>query len=348
MTEIHEKYMRRCIQLAKNGLGKTYPNPLVGSVIIWNDKIIGEGWHQQSGKPHAEVNAIRSVKNPEKLKDSTMYVSLEPCSHYGKTPPCSDLIIQHQIKKVVIGTTDPNPQVAGEGIKKLKAHGLRVETGILEEECKDLNKRFFTFQTQKRPYVILKWAQTQDGFIAPASQEIGKPIWISNAYSKQLVHKWRSEEQSILVGLNTALKDNPQLNTRLWEGENPTRILIDKDLKSLSYPDLHLLDQKIETIIFCKKPQKNQENLIFEGIDFHKDIPEQILARLYEHDLQSIIIEGGQKTLQAFIDANLWDEARVFTGSSYFKDGIKAPYFPHPANARISVNQDLLQVYEKG
>ncbi len=338
--------MQRCLQLAKNGLGKTYPNPLVGCVIVWKKQIIGEGWHQKAGGPHAEVNAIRAVKDKAKLKEATLYVSLEPCSHYGKTPPCSDLIIENKIKNVVIGSMDPNPEVAGNGVKKLQEFCDTVKVGVLEKACKNLNKRFFTFQQQKRPYVILKWAKTQDGFIAPKTQEIGKPTWITNPYSKQLVHKWRSEEQAILVGLNTALKDNPQLNTRLWKGKNPVRILIDQELKSISSStSLHLLDQQIKTIIFCKNPLENKENLIFEKIDFNKNPIPQILEVLYQHNLQSLIVEGGQKTLNSFISSNLWDEARVFTGNSYFEDGIKTPDFSQKNPQKTFIQKDELKIY---
>jgi len=338
--------MKRCLKLAKNGLGKTYPNPLVGSVIVWKDKIIGEGWHQKAGLPHAEVNAINSVKDKSKLKDSTLYVNLEPCSHYGKTPPCSDLIIKNNIKNVVIGSVDPNPEVAGNGVKKLQQFCENVKVGILNKECEELNKRFFTFQRKKRPYIILKWAETQDGFIAPKTQEIGKPTWITNPISKQLVHKWRSEEQSILVGLNTALKDNPQLNTRLWAGKNPVRVLIDKNLKSLSsLITLHLLDDKIKTIVFCENPVESKENLIFEKVDFKENPLPQVLNVLYQYNLQSIIIEGGQKTLQSFIDADLWDEARVFKGNSYFKNGIKAPELNLIPYKKSKINTDYLTYY---
>lgn len=338
--------MRRCLTLAKKGLGNTYPNPLVGCVIVYNDQIIGEGWHQKAGSPHAEVNAINSVKDPSKLKEATLYVNLEPCSHHGKTPPCSDLIIEKGIKKVVIGTVDPNPQVAGNGVQKLMHHCEEMDVGFLEDECEALNKRFFTFQRAKRPYVILKWAETQDGFIARKTQEIGKPTWITNPYSKQLVHKWRSEEQGILVGLNTALKDNPRLNTRLWEGKNPVRILIDENLESFSSPvKLHLLDRQIKTIVFCDYPEENQENLIFESIDFDKEVTAQIMTRLYEYDLQSVIVEGGQQTLQAFIDSDLWDEARVFKGASYFKKGIKAPDFQQKISNKKFIQKDELSIY---
>jgi len=213
-VNIHEKYINRCLELAKNGLGKTYPNPLVGSVIVYKDQIIGEGWHQKAGSAHAEVNAINSVVEKSLLKKTTIYVSLEPCSHFGKTPPCSDLIIARDIKKVVIGAVDPFAEVAGRGIKKLMEAGCKVQVGILEKQCQELNKRFFTFHQKQRPYIILKWAQTANGYIAPKFQEKREPVWISNQYSKQLVHKWRSEEQAILVGTSTAIADNPKLNTR--------------------------------------------------------------------------------------------------------------------------------------
>lgn len=339
--------MSRCLELAKNSLGKTYPNPLVGCVIVWNDQIIGEGWHQKAGKAHAEVNAIYSVKDPEKLKEATLYVNLEPCSHHGKTPPCSDLILEKGIKKVVIGSVDPNPQVAGQGIKKLEQACETVIVGVLEEECEKINKRFFTFQRAQRPYVILKWAETQDGFIAPKDQVVGKPVWITNPYSKQLAHKWRTEEQGILVGLHTALKDNPQLNSRLWKGNDPTRILIDPHLESISSSrNLHLTDHSIKTIIFCENPPKNEKNLFFERINFKEDTIPQILKHLYNHNIQSLIVEGGRETLQFFIASNLWDEARIFTGSSYFKNGIAAPAFHQTPVKTYALEQDILNIYQ--
>lgn len=340
---IHEKYIKRCIELAKNGLGTTYPNPLVGSVIVHKDKIIGEGWHQKSGEAHAEVNAVNSVKDKSLLKKSSIYVSLEPCSHYGKTPPCSDLIIAKGIKKVIIGTVDPFAEVAGRGIKKLMEAGCEVQVGVLEKECQELNKRFFTFHQKKRPFIILKWAQTADGFIAPKIQKKREPVWITNQYSKQLVHKWRSEEQTILVGTNTAIADNPKLNTRLWEGENPVRVVIDKDLKIPN--ESALFDGSIKTIILTDKVKPTGHNLIFEQIDFKKDLPQQICEVLYKHQLQSVIIEGGAKTLQTFIDADLWDEARVFTGISEFHQGIKRPGFSGKIISEISLERDILKVY---
>lgn len=227
----HEFYMKRCIELAKNGLGTTYPNPLVGSVIVHDGKIIGEGWHKKAGEPHAEVNAVNSVKDKSLLKEATIYVSLEPCSHFGKTPPCCDLIIANKIPNVVVGTVDPFAKVAGNGIKKLIESGKNVTIGILEDECNELNKRFFTFHQKKRPYIILKWAETTDGFIAPISKEEKSPVWITNPYSRQLVHKWRTEEQAILVGTNTVLDDNPKLDARDFSGNNPVRIVLDKSGK---------------------------------------------------------------------------------------------------------------------
>ena len=342
---IHEKYIKRCIKLAKNGLGATYPNPLVGSVIVHRDSIIGEGWHQKAGAPHAEVNAVNSVKDKSLLKKSTIYVSLEPCSHYGKTPPCSDLIIAKGIKKVVIGTVDPFAEVAGRGIKKLMEARCEVQVGVLEQECQDLNKRFFTFHQKKRPYIILKWAQTIDGFIAPKIQEKREPVWITNQYSKQLVHKWRSEEQSILVGTNTAIADNPKLNTRLWKGENPVRVVIDKDLKIPQ--ESALFDGTIKTIVLTENEKKSDNNnLAFEKLDFQQDLPNQICEVLYRHNLQSVIIEGGAKTLQTFIDNNLWDEARVFTGISEFHKGVKAPEFSGKMFSKTTLKRDTLKFYK--
>ncbi|MFI8378122.1 bifunctional diaminohydroxyphosphoribosylaminopyrimidine deaminase/5-amino-6-(5-phosphoribosylamino)uracil reductase RibD [Leeuwenhoekiella sp. NPDC079379] len=323
--KIHEKYMVRCVQLAKNGLGTTYPNPMVGSVIVHNNKIIGEGWHKKSGEPHAEVNAINSVINKELLAESTIYVSLEPCSHYGKTPPCSDLIIAKGIKKVIIGTVDPFNEVSGRGIKKLLEAGCEVQVGVLENLCQDLNKRFFTFHNKKRPYIILKWAESADGFIAPDSskRDKKKPFWITNSASKQLVHKWRSEEQSILVGSTTAKTDNPSLTTREWYGNSPTRIVIDKNLSINK--DNYLYDASVTTLIITEAESTHSKNLKYYEADFNSDLPMQICDILHTEGLQSVIIEGGAQTLQHFIDAGLWDEARVFKGAVYFKSGIKSP-----------------------
>ncbi|MDY8138281.1 bifunctional diaminohydroxyphosphoribosylaminopyrimidine deaminase/5-amino-6-(5-phosphoribosylamino)uracil reductase RibD [Aquimarina sp. 2201CG5-10] len=343
---VHKKYLKRCIQIAKNGLGTSYPNPLVGSVIVHNDTIIGEGWHYQSGKPHAEVNAINSVTNPDLLKDATIYVSLEPCSHYGKTPPCSDLIIEKGIKKVVIGTIDPFAKVSGAGIQKLINAGCDVVVGILEKECNDLNKRFFTFHNKKRPYIILKWAETLDGFIAPESTDKRAPVWITNKYSRQLTHKWRSEEQAILVGNQTVIKDNPQLTTRNWFGQNPIRIIIDRTNKT---PDNSaILDNEVKTIVITTETHKkdNKQNVIYEVINPKTNSIQEFCSILHSHDIQSVIIEGGTQTLQSFIDNNIWDEARVFTGNSKFKSGVEAPVFKENSVFEQKINNDTLRIYQ--
>ena len=340
----HEFYMKRCIELAKNGLGTTYPNPLVGSVIVHDGKIIGEGWHKKAGEPHAEVNAVNSVKDKSLLKEATIYVSLEPCSHFGKTPPCCDLIIANEIPNVVIGTVDPFAKVAGNGIKKLVESGKNVTVGILEDECNELNKRFFTFHQKKRPYIILKWAETADGFIAPLSKEEKAPIWITNQYSRQLVHKWRTEEQAILVGTNTVLDDNPKLDARDFLGNNPVRIVVDKSGKiSEKY---HVKDNSQKTIFITESEKfETTENCIYENVIFDKSLAQTIIPILYRHDIQSVIIEGGAKTLQSFIDANLWDEARVFTGQIKFQNGTTAPKLTGFPTTRFDIMDDQLKIF---
>lgn len=330
--KIHEKYIKRCIELAKNGLGTTYPNPLVGSVIVYNDQIIGEGWHQKAGCPHAEVHAIQSVKDKSLLSKATIYVSLEPCSHFGKTPPCSDLIIANKIPNVVIGTVDPFAKVAGTGIKKLIEAGANVTVGILEDECYELNKRFFTFHTKKRPYIILKWAESNDGFIAPITREEQKPVWITSELSRQLVHKWRSEEQAILVGTNTVLEDNPTLTTRNWYGNNPIRIVLDQNNKISK--ESHIFDSQAKTISISKNEMPFDENLATNIASF-----------LFEQNIQSVLIEGGTKTLQTFIDYNLWDEARVFKGAISFNKGIKAPEFNFASSSKTQLTEDELVTF---
>ena len=339
----HEYFIARCIELAKNGFGTTYPNPMVGSVIVYDGQIIGEGWHRKAGEAHAEVNAIRSVKDPSVLDKATIYVSLEPCSHFGKTPPCCDLIIENKIPNVVIGTVDSNIKVAGNGIKRLKEAGANVIVGILEKECHELNQRFFTFHEKKRPYIILKWAQTQDGFIAPLEKKEQKPVLITNPYSRQLVHKWRAEEQAILVGTQTVIDDNPQLNTRDWKGNNPIRVVIDQNNRVPK--TAHVFDNQLKTIVFSKyNVMLASENIIYESIDFQQNIAQQILERLYQHQIQSIIIEGGAQTLQTFIDANLWDEARVFIGNSQFGNGTKAPILNTAPSKKEKIGTDELLI----
>ncbi|WP_456378820.1 bifunctional diaminohydroxyphosphoribosylaminopyrimidine deaminase/5-amino-6-(5-phosphoribosylamino)uracil reductase RibD [Lutibacter sp.] len=345
---IHEKYIKRCIELAKNGLGKTYPNPLVGSVIVLNNTIIGEGWHRKAGEAHAEVNAINSVKDKSQLKEATIYVSLEPCSHYGKTPPCANLIVANGIKNVVIGSIDANSKVSGRGVAHLKNNGCNVIAGVLESECAALNKRFFTFHNKKRPFVLLKWAETKDGFLdrlrTNASENL--PNWISNRYSQQMAHKMRAVEQAILVGTNTALNDNPSLTARSWGGSNPIRIVLDRSLKiPLHY---NLLDKSNKTIVLTENNvvENSVENLLLETINFSKNIPKQICGVLYKHEIQSVIIEGGAQTLQSFIDANLWDEAFVFVGNTLFKEGLEAPKIKKAPLEIKKISSDTLKIYK--
>lgn len=339
----HEKHIKRCIELAKNGFGTTYPNPMVGSVIVYNDQIIGEGWHKKAGEPHAEVNAVRSVKDKSLLKKATIYVSLEPCSHFGKTPPCCDLIIANEIPNVVVGTVDPNEKVAGNGIKKLMAAGANVTVGVLEKECHELNKRFFTFHNKKRPYIILKWAESQDGFLAPEKivDQKRQPVWITNPYSRQLVHKWRSEEQAILAGTQTVVDDNPKLNTRDWSGNNPVRVVLDQNNRISR--DSFIFDDSVKTIIFTKSEINfSAENTTFEIIDFNQNIIPQILSVLYQNQIQSIIIEGGLNTLQAFIDQDMWDEARIFIGKTTFGTGTKTPILQKKTTTKTYIQNDEL------
>ncbi|HXR84260.1 MAG TPA: bifunctional diaminohydroxyphosphoribosylaminopyrimidine deaminase/5-amino-6-(5-phosphoribosylamino)uracil reductase RibD [Hanamia sp.] len=317
-----EEYMHRCVQLAKLGAGDVAPNPMVGAVLVYEDKIIGEGYHRKFGEAHAEVNCINSVdeKNKSLIEKSTIYVSLEPCAHHGKTPPCADLIIAKKIKKVVIGCQDIYKEVAGKGVEKLQKAGVEVLSGVLENECHNLNKRFFIFHQKKRPYIILKWAQSVNGKIGSGNDE---RILISNRYSNRIVHKWRSEESAILVGTNTALNDNPSLTTRFWKGKNPVRIVIDKQLKLSS--DLQVFDNQSTTIIFnCEKNfSKRNLRLIQLG---DQNFLEQMIHSLYENDIQSVLVEGGRKTLQSFIDNGSWDEARVITNEEMIiEDGISAP-----------------------
>ena len=309
---IHEKYMKRCIDLAKNGFGQTYPNPMVGCVIVHDDKILAEGWHRKAGEAHAEVNAINNLKDENLIKNATLYVSLEPCSHFGKTPPCADLIIEKGFKKVVIGTADPFAKVKGRGIKKLMDKGCKVILGVLEDECLELNKRFMMFHQHQRPYVILKWAESADGFLSPF--EYGKdqnkePVWLTNSYSKQLLHQWRSEEQAIMVGTHTALMDNPALTTRLWGGSNPLRVVIDKDLKIPQ--NANIFSDEVETLVFTKQANAKYDNVKAQycHLNTEHSVILQILKELHKRNIQSLIVEGGRHTLQSFIDANLCDEA---------------------------------------
>ncbi len=341
--EKYDFFMHRCLELAQNGLGMVAPNPMVGSLIVHNGLIIGEGYHQKYGGPHAEVNAIASVKNKELLTQSTLFVNLEPCCHFGKTPPCTDLILQSRIPHVVIGCIDPFDAVAGKGISKLRNNGVRVEVGILRKESLSLNKRFFTFHEKNRPYIILKWAQTADAFIdierLPGTP--ARPTWITSENLRMLVHKWRTEEQAIMVGTITALKDNPKLNVREWSGNQPTRIVIDEDL-TLSNT-LHLFDNTQKTIVFNSKEDLIKENTHWIKLNFaDKQFLEILLTELKNRKIQSVIVEGGQKLLKAFITSQTWDEARIFQGNKFFENGLRAPTLPQQGFSQIFIGQELL------
>lgn len=316
--------MQRCLDLALLGMGDVSPNPMVGCVIVHDGEIIGEGYHQKFGGPHAEVHAINSVKNQELLKHSTLYVSLEPCAHHGKTPPCSDLIVEKKIPHVVIGTIDPFAEVAGKGIERMKKAGIEVEVGVLEAECRDLNRRFFTFHEKKRPYIILKWAQTLDGFIDTDRSETQHPTWITNALSKRLVHKQRSEESAILIGTNTAQYDNPALTVREWSGNQPIRMVIDR-LGRLD-PKLTIFDGKSPTWVFTGMEQTDLENLKYINLDFSSNILPQMMDELYRRDILSVIVEGGSELLNSFLAISLWDRAFVYTGNQFFGKGVEAPH----------------------
>ncbi len=333
----HAVYMRRCLELAKLGCGNVAPNPMVGAVLVYNDRVIGEGYHQRYGEAHAEVNCMDSVAAADKklISSSTLYVSLEPCAHFGKTPPCADLIIQQKIPKVIIGCRDPFNEVDGKGIEKLKAAGVHTETGILEEECKKLNRRFLTFHIRQRPYIILKWAQTADEFIAGTEYAPGEGalnestkrndrLHISNEYSNRLVHKWRSEEAAILIGTNTALLDDPSLTTRLWPGQSPVRLILDMDLRLPAF--LRIFDRSVRTIVFNSIKQEEDNGLFYHRLVKNAGIVEQIMNALYHLNIQSVLVEGGAKLLQAFIDEGKWDEARVIINQQLnLRDNQNAP-----------------------
>jgi diaminohydroxyphosphoribosylaminopyrimidine deaminase / 5-amino-6-(5-phosphoribosylamino)uracil reductase len=306
----HISYMRRCLQLAEIAAGDTAPNPMVGAVLVHNQRIIGEGYHQRYGEAHAEVHCVNSVAESDRhlIPDSTMYVSLEPCAHFGKTPPCADLLIEKKIKRVVVGCRDPFEQVNGKGIEKLIAAGVDVMTGILDSECKLLNKRFFTFHLQRRPYVILKWAESANGMIAANKPE---RTLISNEITNRLVHKWRAEEAAILIGTQTASADNPSLSTRLWKGNNPVRVVLDMELRLPS--SLKVFDGSVRTIIFNGLKQLQHHNLHYHQLNSGEPLLPQILSALYDYNIQSILVEGGTRMLQTFLDENCWDEARIIT-----------------------------------
>lgn len=340
-------FIQRCIQLAKNGQGNTAPNPLVGSVVVYNNKIVGEGFHQQYGAEHAEVNALKNIPN-EILSECTLYVNLEPCSHFGKTPPCADLIISKGIKRVVIGTLDPYEKVAGRGVEKLQNAGIVTSINHCVSDCNELNKRFFTSILKKRPFVILKYAQTSNGFIGRTMASKHESRQISNLFSQRLTHRWRTEEAAILVGTNTAINDNPKLDTRLYAGRLPTRVIIDRELKIPN--DYHIYNTLQPTIIFTESSTRrsipNTEFII--GNHQSNEFIVQLLSELHQRNIQSILVEGGTKTLQSFIDSNLWDEARVFTAPVEWSEGIKAPLLPSGSLLikTEKIDTDILHYYQ--
>ena len=353
--------MLRCLELAGHGLGLVAPNPLVGAVLVVEDRVIGEGWHKQYGEAHAEVNCIASVRNEDRelIAHSTLYVSLEPCSHFGKTPPCTDLIIKYKIPKVVIGCQDPFKEVNGRGIEKLRSAGVEVElaAGSLAEECIKLNRRFFTFHQEQRPYIILKWAQTADGKMASlpslhddnGEQPDHSRLLISNDYSNRLVHKWRSEEAAIMVGTNTALLDDPELTNRLWNGSSPIRLVIDRDLRLPR--TLNIFNDRQPTIVFNTirhdLPENTTASLLIEkkGVWFHKIDPngsfeKKIMDALFRMGIQSVLVEGGARLLQSFIDKDLWDESRIITNEEMLAgNALSAPF---PVNGILSSSEKYL------
>lgn len=344
-----ELYMRRCLELAENGMSSASPNPMVGCVIVHQNTIIGEGFHVRPGEAHAEVNAVRDVLHrfddeqaSRLLKDATAYVSLEPCAHFGKTPPCADLLIRHELKKVVVGSSDPFADVNGKGIAKLKAAGIEVVQGVLEQECNWLNRRFFTRITKQRPYIILKWAQTGNGFFAPLNMV---QRWISTPVSKKLVHKWRNEEDAVVVGKQTVIADDPRLTTREWSGKNPVRIVIDRHL---TIPvTRHVFDNQAKTIVLNEVKTGTESNIHYiqmEDMQFY--LPQKIAYQLYLMDIQSVIIEGGATILNQFLQANLWDEARVFHSQSSWESGIPAPAIHGAINEVVQLNHDKLIFYQ--
>jgi diaminohydroxyphosphoribosylaminopyrimidine deaminase / 5-amino-6-(5-phosphoribosylamino)uracil reductase len=334
-----ENYMRRAFDLAGLGLGVVSPNPLVGCVVVADGVVIGEGWHRKYGEAHAEANAMNSVIRKELIAGSTVYVTLEPCSHFGKTPPCADMLVREKVSRVVIANSDSNPLVSGKGIVKLRDGGIEVTTGVLEDFGRKFNRRFFTFMEKKRPYVILKWARTSDEFIAP--ENTGRS-WITNDFSQQLVHKWRTEEDAILVGTRTATADDPQLNVRKWSGRDPVRLVIDREL---TLPlTLKLFDGTQKTFCYNQKITKSDGNNQFVRIE-NANFVEGILQHLYDAGIQSVIVEGGTETINHFLTTKQWDEARVFVSKKNFGSGIAAPSISSSPYSSEDISGDVLNVY---
>lgn len=341
----HELYMQRCLELARNGLGTTSPNPMVGSVIVWQDEIIGEGWHHRAGEPHAEVNAINSVSDKSRLRESTIYVNLEPCSHHGRTPPCADLILHHAIPKVVIANTDPHKAVAGKGIQRLRDAGTEVISGVMEDEGRWLNRRFFYRHEHGRPYVILKWAESSDGYLDKIRTESATGVnWITHPETQSLVHQWRSQEDAIMIGNTTLINDNPSLTTRYYAGKDPIPVVISsgKNLPEkselLNDPNLHLITNNKELSLSVGT---------VHHVDEYEHHPKTWLKILAELDVLSVMVEGGARLINSFLEDELWDEARVLTGSGNFETGLRAPTIDILPFSEDRFGKDRLKLYRK-
>lgn len=340
--------MSRCIELASRGAGYVAPNPMVGAVLVHENRVIGEGYHEKYGGPHAEVNCINSVAENDRnlISDGTLYVSLEPCAHFGKTPPCADLIIKHQITKVYVGCRDPFPDVNGKGIEKLQAAGVDVTLNVLEDECKSINKRFFTFHTQHRPYIILKWAETTDRKVGNQGDN---RLMITNGFTNTLVHKWRSEEAAVMAGTNTVMLDDPQLTNRLWNGLQPARVVIDMDLRLPSL--LHVFDRSVPTIVFNALKHEEEDNLLYYQVTRDVSIVHQVVDGLKQMNILSVMIEGGTRLLQSFLDEEMWDEARVLTNTKliYGEGGIASPIMENgKLQNEYYILNDLIKTYLPG
>jgi diaminohydroxyphosphoribosylaminopyrimidine deaminase/5-amino-6-(5-phosphoribosylamino)uracil reductase len=344
-TTIDRFYMARCLQLAQMAIGHTYPNPMVGSVIVHNGQIVGEGYHCKAGQPHAEVNAVNSVNDSSILPESTLYVNLEPCAHFGRTPPCSLLIIEKKIKRVVVGCIDTYSEVAGKGIEMMRQHGIEVTTGVLERESREVNRRFFTFHEKNRPYVVLKWAQTLDGFIdiERNSQQAAQPTWITNDFARRAVHQLRAHEQAIMVGTRTAINDNPSLTIRDWAGHQPTRIVIDRN--DALPQNLHLFDGTSPTIVITEKIDTRPLPVEYLTLPFDNQLLQKTLNHLHDKQIQSLIVEGGQTLLQSFIDQHLWDEIHLYVGNKMFGSGVEAPVFDAKPNKKFQFGDSIMLMY---
>ena len=348
MTEAEDiKFMRRCLELASKAEGLTYPNPMVGSVIVYEGKILGEGYHLRSGEPHAEVNAINSVSDKSKLKFSTLYVNLEPCSHFGKTPPCADYIISNAIPRIVIGTADTSEKVSGKGVKKLSVAGCEVKMGVIEADCRSLNRRFFTFHEKNRPYITLKWAQSADGYLDILRSEDHKaePTWITGKPERVLVHKWRASEQAILVGAGTVRADDPRLNVREWKGNDPLKLILSR---SGSYNKGSAADDPdLKVVLFTHNYDADIPDVVRVKLRENEPSSFQICEYLYSSGIQSLLIEGGAEVLNHFISTGLWDEARIFTGEVFFKQGVKAPLINGSLSSKTYFSGSCLEIYLK-